>query len=72
MSQEEGRAIHSRMLAWRISWTKDLSGYSPRGLKESDMTEANEHSRTRAAGCVKESMEAKVTTENNLSAICNR
>ena len=72
MSQEEGRAIHSSMLAWRISWTKDLSGYSPWGLKELDMTEANEHSCTRAAGCVKESMEAKVTTENNLSAICNR
>ena len=26
---EEGMAIHSSILAWRIPWTKDLVGYSP-------------------------------------------
>ena len=32
-------ATHSNILAWRIPWTEDLMGYSPRGRKESDMTE---------------------------------
>ena len=35
---EEGMATHSSILAWRIL------GYSPWGCKESDMTEATEHS----------------------------
>ena len=26
------------ILAWRIPWTEDLAGYSPWGLKKSDMT----------------------------------
>ena len=30
-------ATHSSVLAWRIPWTK--VGYSPRGHKESDLTE---------------------------------
>ena len=34
---EEGVATHSSVLAWRIAWTK--VGYSPRGHKESDLTE---------------------------------
>ena len=34
-SLEEGMAIHSSILAWRIPWTE--------GHKESDMTEANLH-----------------------------
>ena len=47
---EMGIATHSSILAWRIPWTSDyymeslpcqrnLSGYSPWGRKESDMTE---------------------------------
>ena len=35
---EEGMATHSSVLAWRIPWTEELIGYSPRGYKESDMT----------------------------------
>ena len=35
---EKDMATHcSIILAWRISWTEDLVGYSPWGLKESDM-----------------------------------
>ena len=39
---EEGMAIHSNILAWRISWTEELGGLQSRlwGHKESDMTEA--------------------------------
>ena len=36
---EEGIAIHSSILAWRVPWTEE-TGYSPRGHKESDTTEA--------------------------------
>ena len=32
-------ATHSSILAQRIPWTEELVGYSPRGLKELDMTE---------------------------------
>ena len=35
---EKGMATHSIILAWRIPWTESLVGYSPWGLKESDMT----------------------------------
>ena len=31
-------ATHSRILAWKISGQKSLEGYSPWGLKESDLT----------------------------------
>ena len=35
-------ATHSSILAWRIPWTeKPGGGYSPWGLKESDMIEHN-------------------------------
>ena len=37
---EEGMVTHSRILAWRISWTEELEGYSPQGRTESDVTEA--------------------------------
>ena len=30
---------HSSILAWEISWTGSLAGYSPWGGKESDRTE---------------------------------
>ena len=36
---EEGMATHSNILAWRIPWTEELVGYSPRGCKYLDMTE---------------------------------
>ena len=35
---EKGMAIHSSILAWRISWTEELMGHSPWGHKVSDMT----------------------------------
>ena len=37
---EEEMATHSNILAWKIPWTEEPGGlYSPRGRKESDMTE---------------------------------
>ena len=38
-SPGEGKATHSSILAWRIPWTEEPSGYSPWGHKESAMTE---------------------------------
>ena len=38
-SLEKGMATHSSILAWRISWTEEEVGYSPRGPKELDTTE---------------------------------
>ena len=37
---EQEMAGYSSILAWRIPWTEELVGYSPRGCKELDMTEA--------------------------------
>ena len=34
----EGNGTPSNILAWRIPWTEEPGGYSPRGHKESDMT----------------------------------
>ena len=36
---KEGMATHSSIPAWRIPWTEELAGCSPRGHKESDSTE---------------------------------
>ena len=36
---KEEMATHSSILAWRIPWAENLVGYSPCGLRESDMTE---------------------------------
>ena len=36
---EKGMATHSSILAWRIPWTEEPSGYSPQDCKESDTTE---------------------------------
>ena len=36
---EKEMVTHSSILAWRIPWTEKPVGYSPRGRKESDMTE---------------------------------
>ena len=30
---------HSTVLAWKIRWTEEPGGYSPRGRKELDVTE---------------------------------
>ena len=35
---EKEMATHSSTLAWKIPWTEEPAGYSPRGHKESDMT----------------------------------
>ena len=40
---EKGMATHSRILAWRIPWTKEPGSYSPQGRTESDTTEATLH-----------------------------
>ena len=40
---EKEMGTHSNILAWRIPWTRSLVGYSPRGCKESDMTERLTH-----------------------------
>ena len=40
---EEGMAIHSSILAWRIPWTEEPGGYSPWGGKELDTTEVTQH-----------------------------
>ena len=36
---EEGMATHSSILAYRIPWTEEPVGYSPRSCKELDTTE---------------------------------
>ena len=36
---EKEMATHSSILAWRIPWTEEPGGHSPRGCKELDMTE---------------------------------
>ena len=38
---EKGLATHSSVLAWRIPWTEEPGGYSPRARKESDLTETH-------------------------------
>ena len=44
---EEGMATHSSIPAWRIDryGQRSLQGYTPRGCKESDTTEASSHAR---------------------------
>ena len=36
-------ATHSSIRAWEVPWGRILAGYSPQGHKESDTTEATEH-----------------------------
>ena len=36
---ETEMATHSSILAWKIAWTEELVGCSPRGRKELDTTE---------------------------------
>ena len=42
-SLEEGMAIHSSSLAWRIPWTENPGGLQSIGSQMSDMIEATEH-----------------------------
>ena len=37
---EEGTAIHSSILAWRIPWTEEPGELCPWGRKESNTTES--------------------------------
>ena len=41
---EDGMATHSSTLAWRIPWTEEAGRLQSIGRKESDTTEATEHS----------------------------
>ena len=41
---DEGMAIHSSILAWRIPWTEELGGLES---KESDMTQQLTHNTTK-------------------------
>ena len=34
---------HPSIIAWKIPWTKEPAGYSIKGRKESDVTEARMH-----------------------------
>ena len=43
-SLEEGMATHTSILAWRIPWTEEPGRRQSTGCKESDTTEATEHS----------------------------
>ena len=38
-SLEKGMATHSRILAWRTSWTEETGSLQPWSHKESDMTD---------------------------------
>ena len=51
---EEGMATHASILAWRIPWTRSLTGYSPWGCKELDMTEQLTHMHTQRRESLKE------------------
>ena len=42
---EEGMAMHSSILAWRIPWTEEPGSLQSWGRKELDTTEATEHAR---------------------------
>ena len=46
---EKGTAIHSSILAWRISWTEKPGGYSLWGRKDLDTTEQVTHTHTIAS-----------------------
>ena len=40
---EKEMVIHSSLLAWETPWTEEPAGSSPRGRKQSDMTERLNH-----------------------------
>ena len=43
---EKGMETLFSILAWKVPWTVSLAGYSPRGYKELNMTEATAHAHT--------------------------
>ena len=43
---EKEMATHCSILAWKIPWTEESGGYSPWGLKESDMPDHSTHTYT--------------------------
>ena len=49
----EGTEIHSNILAWRIPWTEEPGRLQSIGHKESDTTEATEHTFILVAQLVK-------------------
>ena len=59
-SLQEGLAIHSMILAWRIAMA--LEGYSPGGCKESDTTEVTWHTRMQRTRRIKEDKEERLLT----------
>ena len=61
---EKGRATHSSILAWRITWTEETLGYSPRGRKELDMTEVTEHTRSLLRQCTSHRLSTVSATGN--------
>ena len=48
---EEGMAMHSSILAWRIPWREEPEGYSLQGRKESVTAEVTEHVRMPTVEC---------------------
>ena len=50
-SLEEGMVTHSSLLAWRIPWTEAPGGLLSISHKESDRTEAPEHTHTQSLLC---------------------
>ena len=48
---DEGMAIHSSILAWRIPWTEESDGYNPQDCTETDMTEAIQQAHTTEEKC---------------------
>ena len=50
---EEGMATNSSILPCEIPWTEEPAGYSPKGLKESDMTNKYSLSFRKAHPCTR-------------------
>ena len=58
-------ATHSSILAWRIPWTKQPSGLSQWGCKESDLTEQLTHTHIKSLySLLFQSEEESLTKEN--------
>ena len=56
-------ATHSSVLAWKIPWTEELMGYSPRGHKELDKTERLKQPTTTKQRNIKEFADILKTTK---------
>ena len=62
-------ATHCSILAWRIPWTEEPGGYSPKGHKESDTTEATEHTCMHTHICIDQSVINHCTCTMNIVVI---